>query len=249
MEGNLKRDYDFSIIVTADNIKSLSDMVSKDFKEVRYEIKTEDGATYSTEYLNEILEYNNPDSRRIQMFKICGNKENTGSFFSPNLSVTLFDSSIYDKSCILHLNNVEEKDIIYYTNAIDEYVNQIKASYWWIFKERFYWVTGILIYIIFSSIYLTNVNNTDIVNKIYNSLLLQSASAICMVFSMIVFHKIVSYFYPESCFAIGEQEKHKAKKEKIRNLIFGTILGALIIGVVSSIIAYYFIDFFTTDKI
>lgn len=242
MRGDLKRDYEFSIIVTANDLKSLSDIVTRDFKELRYVINTEDGVTYTTEHLNEIIDYNNPDSRRIKMLGIYGYKDKIGNFNTPNISVSLFDSSTYDKSCILHLNKVEEKDIIYYSNAIDEFMNKIRASYWWIFKDSFYWVTGIILYIIISSIYLTNVNNTDTINKIYNILLLQGVSALCMAFSMYVLHKVVSFLYPESCFAIGEQERLKTKKEKIRNLVFGTILGALMIGIVSSIIAYYILN-------
>lgn len=244
MKGSLRKDYNFSIIVTAEDLMSLSDLITKDFDDVRYEIETTDGAHYKLQDLNDILEYTNPDSRKIKLLRVKGNKEKGKFFYLPNICVSLFDTSVYNKSIIFELNEMDEKDITHYTSRIDEFANRIKAPYWWIFKERFYWITGIVLYLVFSIVYFANSDISTTVNKVYSMTLLQGVSAACMAFSMLVLNKVVSFFYPESCFALGEQEKRKIKKEKTRYLICWVITGALVIGVLSGLIVHFIIKYF-----
>lgn len=216
-------------------------MLENDFKEVTYEIKTKDGARYTVNNIEEVLEYSNPDSRKIEMLSISGNKEKGKHPLLPDICVYLFDSSIYDKSCLLELNRMDEKDILFYTNKIDEFAKKTRVPYWWIHKDAFYWVIGVVLYILLGFIYFTHTNTNDSTDKVYNILLLQGVFAFCLLFSMFVLNKLVSFFYPKGCFAIGEQEKHKIKKEKTRNIVIVTIIGALLLGIVSNIIAHFII--------
>jgi len=243
MKGSLNRKYNFSIIVTAEDIKSLSDMITKDFKDVRYEIETNDGAQYKIQDLNAILEYSNPDSRKIKLIRIKGNREKEGSFYLPNICISLFDTSVYDKSIIFDLNEMDEKDITHYTSRIDEFANRIKAPYWWIFNDNFYWIIGYLFYFVFCIFFFANTDISTIANKVASLIILSAVSAVCIIFSIFVFHKIVLFFYPEICFALGEQNKHIIKKEKVRNLIFASIFLSLIVGVLASVIAFYILKY------
>lgn len=244
MKGSLKRDYSYPVIYTANDLKSLSDLLEKDFNEVTYLIKTKDGARYIVNSIEEVLEYTNPDSRKIEMLSISGNKEKGEHPLLPDVCVYLFDSSIYDKSCMLELNRMDEKDILFYAGKIDEFVKKTRAPYWWAHKDAFYWTVGVVLYILFGFIYLTHTNANDSTDKVYNILLLQGVFALCLYFSIFVLNKIVSLLYPKGCFAIGEQEKHKIKKEKIRNVVIGTIIGAVLLGIVSNIIAHFIIKLF-----
>ena len=240
MKGSLKRDYNYSVIITAEDLIELSDLIKNDFIEVSYEIKTKDGARYRINSIDEVLEYNNSDSRKIEMLSIIGNKEIGAHPLLPDICISLFDSSVFDKSCLLELNRMEEKEIVFYTKRIDEFVKKIRAPYWWIHKDGFYWVIGFVLYFILAFLYFSHNSNQES-NKTYNILLLQGVFAFCLGFSMFVLNKIVSFFYPAGCFAIGEQKKHKAKKEKARSIVILTILGATVLGVLSNIIAHYFI--------
>lgn len=242
MKGNFKRDYNFSIIVTAEDIQSLLDMVTKDFKDVSYEIETKDGAQYKIRDINDILGYTNPNSRKIILLRIRGNREAGKSLFLPNICISLFDTTIYDKSIIFDLNEMDEKDITYYSNRIDEFANRIKAPYWWIYKDNFYWLTGFSLYIAFSFLYLANTDISTTANRVNSLLTLSVVSAMCVLFSIYVLHKMVSLFYPESCFALGEQEKYKIKIEKARDRVFWSILVALLVGVLASVIGFYFVS-------
>jgi len=68
---------------------------------------------YSLSTKEEILSYRNPDSRRIIKIVISGNKEPRDRSYLKDFSISLFDLSKFDKSCILPLNNMQEKDIVF----------------------------------------------------------------------------------------------------------------------------------------
>ena len=89
MNGRFKKKGNYSIIVTPDDLKILSGIVTSDFEEVQYTIKTKDGAEYVLNSIDEILEYSNPSSRRIEMFRVEGNKEKGKGFYLPNISISL----------------------------------------------------------------------------------------------------------------------------------------------------------------
>ena len=244
MLGRFKKKGKYSIIVTPDDLKMLSGIVTSNFDEIRYTIKTIDGAEYMVNGLDEVLEYSNPSSRRIEMFRIEGNQEKGNGFYLPNISISLFDTAIYDASFILQLEKMDEKDIVFYTNKFDEFFKRIRAPYWIIHKDGFYWAVGLILYFLCAIIYQIHFNTLDIARQVYNILILQGVSAVCMFFSIFVLRKILVMIYPESIFAIGEQERYKIKKEKVRYLILWTIVGALVLGIISSIIATLIVNAF-----
>ena len=242
MIGSLNKSYDFPIIVSAEDLKSLSDLLSSGFEELQYTINTKDGAKYTITSLEDVLNYSNTDDRKIQRLCVRGNKKKAGNFIHPNIYVSLLDNSAYTTSCEFEVNQLDETELCYYTQRIDEFVKRIRAPYWWLHKSAFYWITGLLLYFLSAIFYFHHVDNTDPVNRVYNILVLQGVSAICMFFSMIVLEKIIFRLFPECYFTIGEQKKHKDKLDKRKKIIFVTIILALVVGVLSSIIAHYIVQ-------
>jgi len=245
MIGNLNKSYDFPIIVTTEDLKSLSDLLYSGFDELQYNINTKDGARYTLDSLEEVLNFSNPDDRKIQRICIKGNKKKGESFMYPNMSVSLLDKSVFSKSCELEIIQLEETELCYYSQRVEEFVKRIRAPYWWLHKSAFYWITGLLLYFLSAIFYFHHVDNTDPVNRVYNILVLQGVSAFCMFISMVIIEKIVYYFFPECFFAIGEQLKRIEKLNKLKRFIFLTIITALVVGVLSSIIAYYVVRLFS----
>lgn len=237
MVGNLVQYRSFSIIVTAEDLRLLSTMLTNDFAEARYEISTKDGGDYVVSTLEQVLDYSNTDSRSIKRLCIKGNKEKDQLWTYPNISISLLDTSVYKESVVLRLEKMEEKDIVFYSKKIDEFTKRIKAPYWILHKDIFYWITGISLYFILGIIYLWCTKHTETTDRIYDILILQGISSVCLLFSMFLLQKIVSYFFPETIFAIGEQERYKQKKERIRYIIFWVVFVTLVLGILSSIIA------------
>lgn len=241
MKGSLHKKYDFSSIITIDDLKYLSSLILPKFNFVKYHIETKDGARYDINSLDEILQYDNYDDRKIELLSIRANFLSNNSFVYPNIKITLYDNSIYEASCILDINDLEECEIIYYSKKIEEFTKRIRASYWWCHKQTFYNICGILLYFLFALIYIYNTDNNENYNKVYNFLVLQGWAGICMVTTMSFGKRVILYLFPKACFCIGMQKKFLDCKIKCRNFLFITILATIILGVISSIIAHLII--------
>ncbi len=237
MKGALTKSYNFSLIITPKTIQSVNDVIAGLCKSVAYQIKTTDGAEYALDNIDNVLSYSNPSSRKIEKLKIKGNKEDSKSFIYSDYEVLLFDNSLYDKSAIISIRDAEEKDIVFFEQRIDELIKGARAPYWWLYKSGFYWCIGIVLYLILATIILTNTDNVDASNKVYNILILQGVCGACMAFSMYVLKKAISYFYPESCFCIGAQNEFNEKRQRLRKIVFITVILTLFLGIISSLIA------------
>ena len=192
--------------------------------------------------MDEVLSYSNPDSRRIIKIVISGNKEHRDRSYYKDFSLSLFDMTKYDKSCILILNNMEEKDIVFYNHRIDEFVNDTQEPLWWIHKTAVYIVIWILLYAIAALFYFTKTDKSQLADKAYNMIFLNGVSAICAVVSAFLIRWVVKKLYPEGGFAIGEQVKHFDRLNKTRNLILITILGTIVLGIVSGVITHLIVS-------
>ena len=236
MKGNLHKVYKFATIITDENLRSISSLVSSKFDFVKYEIKTKDGAEYNVDDLDAILKYDNYDYRKIVLFRVKGNRQERDSFVFPNISISLYDNSIYQEACILDIKGLEDTEIVYFSQKVKDFTDQIKAPYWWCHKSAFYCVMGIILYAILVFVSLRNwLSNEE--DKAYVFIMLLIIGSSCGMLSVLLGRRIVSWIFPEGCFCIGEQRKYIHRKEKYRGIILGTILIPLIISIVASIIA------------
>lgn len=242
MTGELIKSYERSLIINEELLKNLASFIEEGFVDVDYKIFTSDGANYKLNSKDEVFAYSNPESRRIIKIVISGNKDHRERAFYKDISVSLFDLSKYDKSCILTLNNMEEKDIVFYTQRIDEFVQNAQTPLWWIHKTVVYVVIWLLLYAIAAFFYFTRTDKAQLADKAYNMIFLNGVSAICAAVSAFGVRWLVGYLYPEGGFAIGEQAKYLNKKSRTRNLILVTVLGTIVLGVVSGMITHLIVS-------
>lgn len=242
MTGELTKSYERTLIINEEHLRDLASFIEDGFVDVEYKIFTSDGANYKLSSKDEVLAYSNPESRRIIKIVISGNKGHREHALYKDLYISLFDMSKYDKSCILTLNNMEEKDIVFYTQRIDEFVKSAQASLWWIHKTIVYVVLWLLLYAISAFIYFTNTDKAQLADKAYNMIFLNGVSAICAAVSAFGVRWLVGYIYPEGGFAIGEQAKYLNKKSRTRNLILITVLGTIVLGVISGVITHLIVS-------
>lgn len=242
MTGELTKSYEHSLIITEEHLKNLISLVEDEFVDIEYKIYTADGANYKLSTKEDVLSYSNPESRRIIMIVISGNREHREHAFYKDFSISLFDMSKYDKSCILTLNNMEEKDIVFYTQRIDEFVKSAQAPLWWIHKTSVYIVIWILLYAIAAFLYYTKTDKALLSEKTYNMAFLNGVSVICAAISAFFVRWGVKKLYPEGGFAIGEQVKVLSKISRRRDIIFITVLGTIVLGIISGIITHLIVS-------
>ena len=137
---------------------------------------------------------------------------------------------------------MEEKDIVFYNQRIDEFVKNVQEPLWWIHKTPVYIVIWILLYSIAAFFYLTQTDKTQLADKTYNMLFLNGVSAFCAVVSAFLVRWVVGKLYPEGGFAIGEQVKYLNRLGKTRNLILITVLGTIVLGIISGVITHLIVS-------
>ena len=238
MKGELSRSYNRSLLINEKLFTKIASFIEDSFVDIEYKIYTSDGANYNLSTMDGVLSYSNPDSRRIIKIVISGNKEHREHSFYKDFSLSLFDMSKFDKSCILTLNNMEEKDIVFYSQRNDEFVKSAQEPLWWIHKTAVYIVIWGLLYAISAVFYFTKTDKVQLADKAYNMVFLNGVSVICAVVSAFLVRWVVSKLYPEGGFAIGEQVKYFSRLNTKRNLILKTILGTIILGIISGVITH-----------
>ena len=236
MIGSLNKSYDYTSIIDAERLQHLSEFIKDNFDEVRYEIRTVDGASYKIDTLEEVLSYSNPQSRRIVKLNIFANKQKNTHLFTPNLTLSLFDMTLYDKSCILSLNDLEDREISFLTQRIDEFIKGARPSYWWIHKPLIYWILGATLFTL-ALIWFTKSGKESLANGI-STLFWVGVSFICFFFSNAIIKRCIEYLFPDGGFSIGEQAAYLKKKEKTRNVVLIYVIGSLILGIVSGFLVH-----------
>lgn len=239
MIGSLDKSYNRPIIVDEVHLRYLAGIVEERFSAVEYEIKTIDGAKYKLPTIDDVIAYNNPDSRKIVCISIWGYKSKDNHDYYPEFSISLFDMSKYDASCILTLKNLEEAEITYFSQRIDEFVKSTKTAYWWLHKSAFYIGLGFLLYCMVVVYYYLSLGMEQWSMKADKTSILTGWSVVCMLVSVYGVRKIVEYLFSEGGFVIGEQKRFMKRKDKRRYFVFITIIGTIILGVISGVIVNY----------
>ena len=236
MKGSLTKNYKESIVVEDEALVLILELIKKGFGDVYFEIKTVDGASYKLNSLEDVFNYTNPSARRIIKISIIGNKVCETPQFQPDFMVSLFDSSKYDASCVLSLNDLEEQEIVYYSQRIDELIKSMRVSYWWIHKPVVYGIIGVVLFLLFGALYFFNTEHGHNASSGDKILFLTNLSFLCGFFSSFVLKRIIEYLFPEGGFSIGEQKKVLNQKGKTRVFWLITIVATLILGIVSGLI-------------
>ena len=234
MKGNLTVPYNFSTRVTCENVQAINDFIASHFKNVRYKINTKDGADYDIGNIEELLKYRNPSSRKITKITIQGNQDGD-NFIFPNIELILADHSLHLESAILSIRRLEEKELTFYSQRIDEIIQNIKAPYFWLHRLWFNIISTLIILLSIALPFIV------FLNKTYNDNLTVLILLSCFLggFFGYIHPRIVSFFYPDTIFCIGDQIEFNSKKNKISSILFLSIIGALVIGVLSSLIVWW----------
>ena len=235
MIGNLHKKYEFATIITESDLKAVSALVSSKFEFVKYEIKTKDGAEYCVDNFDDILNYDNHDYRKIVLFRVKGNRNKRDSFVFPNISISLYDNSIYQEACILDIKGLDDTEIVYFSQKVKDFTEQIKAPYWWCHKSFFYCAMSMVLYTILVCVFLRDwfINEED---KTYVFIMFLIIGSSCGMLSVLLGKRIVSWIFPEGCFCIGEQKKYMNRKEKYKWTILVPLIISIVAGIITSIL-------------
>lgn len=235
MTASTTKYYSCPIIVDENQLRYLSEMVKERFGEVEYGIKTIDGVQYVYSSIDDLLAYNNPNSRKITEISIRGNLYNGGSSSVSELYLSIGDRSKSELSCFMQLKCLEESDITYFKSRMEDFVKDYSVEYWWMYKPVFYLIFGACLYLLLAVIlpwYIGGEYHVYISHNIVASL---CWSVLCMAVTILMVKKGLWWLFPAGGFRIGEQVKVLDWKVNARKWILG-----LITTVVAGLIVVYF---------
>ncbi len=233
MKGSAAKYYFCPIIVDENQLRYLSEMVKERFGEVEYEIETIDGLQYEYSSVDDLLAYNNPNSRKITKISIRGNLYNGGSSSVPELYLSIGDRSKTELSCYMQLRCLDESDIAYFKKRMEDFVKDYSVDYWWMYKPIFYWIIGGCLYLLLAAILPWYVDREYHVYIFHNIVVRLCWSMLCMAVTILLIKNGLGCLFPAGGFRIGEQVKVLDRKEKVRKWILGfitAVVTGLIVG-------------------
>lgn len=236
MIGSLEKVYSRPICVSEDQLRGLAKIVTERFEEVEYDIHTKDGACYKLPTIDDMMDYPNPDARKIVKIDIRGEKSKDSHGLYPSFSLSLFDMNQYDLSCILSLKNLDEAEITLLDQRVNEFVKKSKNDFWWIHTFLFYLVVGFVLYVLLLLFLNLKTSNEFWHELSHNTSVLFSFSGLCMMISFFVVREVVNWMTTKGGFGIGEQKETMKKKAKRRYSLFGLVLLPLLLDVAYDVI-------------
>lgn len=234
MKGTIKKSFNYAIIISDNTLKEIDDFIKTQYEYVKYSFATSDGAEYDINDIRDILNYQNPDQRKIVKIIIKANHKE--SLFSSQFNLLILDQNIAYKVISYEIKDEAEKELLYIHTHLDEIISKFKAPYSWLHKDKSSLFCVLFVWLMFSIPYLIYTNGK--IDKILNFLFLQSFSIIIAYCSSFVYDKIINKYFPVTIFCIGEQLEQKQNKQRQMN-VFLTIVGTLILGVIASLIAFW----------
>jgi hypothetical protein len=112
MKGSVSKEHDFCIIVKKEDLKSLNDFICKEYKHIEYTIHTNNGTKYELISFDEIINYDNYDSKKIiQIYITAQNEKLANNILFPDFGISLCDITNYPTSISYYIKNATEKEI------------------------------------------------------------------------------------------------------------------------------------------
>ena len=236
MTGSTTKYYFCPIIVDENQLRYLLEMVKERFGEVEYGIETLDGVQYEYSSIDDLLAYNNPNSRKITKINIRGNLYNGGSSSVPELYLSIGDWSKSELSCYMRLRCLDESDITYFKNRMEDFVKDYRVEYWWMYKPVFYWIFGGCLYLLLAAIlpwFIGGEFHDYISHNIFVKL---CWSILCMAITILLIKNGLWWLFPAGGFRIGEQVKVWDRKVTVRKWFLGFIT-AVVTGFIGCYVA------------
>ena len=223
MTGSTTKYFFLPIIVDEGQLRYLSEIVKARFGVVEYGIETIDGDQYDYSGVDDLVAYNNPNSRKITKISIKGYNYKGESSSVPELYLSISDRSKSDLSCYMQLRCLDESDVTYFKSRIEDFVKDYRVEYWWMYKPVFYWIFGACLYLLFTIMLPWYIGGEYHVYISHNIVAKLCWSMLCMAVTILLVKKGLWWLFPAGGFRIGEQVKVLDRKVKVRKWILGFI--------------------------
>jgi hypothetical protein len=238
------------IVVWPEDLRFLHSFLSEEFTTVTYRAQLEDGTTIEFASLEEVLEYENPDFKRIQNLGIEAVKHSDDGFVStedkvnivlgrPKLPSESTGNLRYSIGSVSTLNRLERE--------IRARVRQMRPWYHWLYQVNFATAFVTLFFLAFFTLYLglgayglyrrlrgiTMPTSPNPPTEAESTALLLTLIALFALTGWLL-DKVRNYLFPKTAFCIGRGERWYGRRMYVSYVIFVLIILAIVTNVIAN---------------
>lgn len=240
---NGRMEYKKAVILTSEKMYDLQTLIQKYCDRICYKAKTISDSEISFSSLDELLQYDNFESRSIKTLQISAFGKKAQSFYLYfETDILSFGFTGYGETFHCYYE-VETVDIE--TNLRDEintFLRKITAGYWLIAKFRLFGLLMLFCYIALVYMFshkISIADDEDIMSAIVPTIVGLFISFGIVVFVKTVDQKFLQRCFPPIAFAWGEGKTQFEKSQRLRGNLFWGLIIAVIAGVIATFISNY----------
>lgn len=245
MESRTTKTFSDAIVVWPDDLRYFDSFLRKSFAKVEYGATCEDDTKLKASGLADVLEYENPDFKRLASITI---NASDGQPLGDSVEIVIGKAGIFSSDTA----NVRFrfKDIKQQYPIEDEVLKRIKTMRPW-----YFWLTGIPIKFLLPLLlygYSLVLNAISLIKKLTGLLPMTAPSPSTLtegegfVFVLGVFGILFlagylidrsrDFLFPRYFFCIGRQQKAFERRRTIAYIVFGVVILGILINIVSAFI-------------
>jgi hypothetical protein len=236
MDIRITRKKEYSIIVVEDELRALINFLSSNYEPIKIIAQCNDGSSMTTSELDDIINFENPNSRKIESLEI-----NFGKSYSQGGKVE-FGGGIFLSTCNFTVTETDDAKALKVAKEIEHRFEECRP---WYSNLGKYFIYGLgafmltLLSIFVTALYLEDFKGNEAMLSSKMIIGLFQGLALGAILSLIGIYLIKGWVwvFPKVWFDIGKQKAELQMRIKVRNFIFVGVIVALILGVIGSIIA------------
>ncbi len=243
-----------AVVVDEQKLKYFDSFLSEHFSRKKYRCDCIDNTIIEFDNLNEVIEYENPDFRRIKSIEIFGDNESSENKYAsdiylyPDFRIELGGNWPF-QTLKYTIRSTDISKTTYFEKELQERIKDFRPWYWVISKTSFntvLWVVSWSYTLIagFSSLKQRISGKTvpsSNLDLTYNGWFFLIISSIGIFIGLIyIMDKFKNYLFPKVVIKLGKQKERSSKKNNIIYLVFGVIILSVLINLFSSWIWDYF---------
>lgn len=236
-----------ALLVSEDKLRYLHGFLSSKFNEVSYTAFCIDDSKLVPESFESLLEYENPSFKRITGLRVeaysveQGNLEIqlgvVGAF--PSKDLVGFTFSYQDISWGIEIEN-----------ELVERLEDFYPWYWWMKRLRLYWMlpaalvvsVTALAYVLGGIVLIQSLSGTYTSSNSSQAedspmILIMNFVVGSLVLVGLGLDRLSDYCFPEVFFCLGRQVEEYNRRKRVRNAIFGTLIGGIALGILTNIVS------------
>ena len=245
MKSSVNREYHHALLINPDDMRYLEKCRNENFSgSIRYEAKCENNTTLEPESLEQLLDYENPDFRRISFIEInAGSKEN-------NVRVVLMKPPFFLMPTVqIKIAVSDVKKQLGLEKEITERIRPMKPWYSVITRIPFVVVIPLTLFALsfilnFFSIMQKFTGQASALQKGTASMFSENEQLVLsylLIGTLVVigygFDRLRELFLPKFYFLVGKQQRAFMSKQTVLTFIFGGIFLALIVSILANYIS------------